>query len=176
MRTTSVTRTPKFSRSPVRDDFAKLPSATLVNIRPATINDLPAVMLIERQTASAAHWSEAEYAALFGNGSLRHCLVVEDDQSVLGFLVARGVGSEWEIENVAVDASEVRQGIGSQLVQRLLTQARARGGEAVFLEVRESNQAARSLYEKCGFSPAGRRKAYYVNPIEDAVLYRFSLR
>jgi [ribosomal protein S18]-alanine N-acetyltransferase len=57
----------------------------------------------------------------------------------------------------------------------LLSAAKERNGEAVLLEVRESNLAARRLYEKTGFVQAGVRKSYYVNPLEDAILYRYDL-
>jgi ribosomal-protein-alanine N-acetyltransferase len=57
----------------------------------------------------------------------------------------------------------------------LLSAARETNSDSVFLEVRESNVAARSLYEKAGFEQEGRRKSYYTNPMEDAVLYRLIL-
>jgi len=68
-----------------------------------------------------------------------------------------------------------RQGLGRRLLHALLAGARETNSHSVFLEVRESNGAARSLYEKAGFAQTGRRKAYYKDPAEDALLYRFSL-
>ena len=62
-------------------------------------------------------------------------------------------------------------GIGKQLMNTLLVQARQTNSDAILLEVRESNAAARRLYEELGFRETGRRKAYYTNPREDAVLY-----
>jgi ribosomal-protein-alanine N-acetyltransferase len=62
------------------------------------------------------------------------------------------------------------------LLGEFLELARAEGAETVFLEVRASNQAARFLYEKWAFLEAGRRKAYYRNPVEDAVVCRLTLR
>jgi len=94
---------------------------------------------------------------------------------ISGFLVARHLAPEWELENIVVAPSARRIGLGSRLLNALLANARETDSEAVFLEVRESNAAARSLYEKAGFEPTGRRKAYYTNPAEDAVLYRLLL-
>lgn len=65
-----------------------------------------------------------------------------------------------------------RKGIGQQLLDALLLAARESNIESVFLEVRESNHEARAFYEKAGFKLDGRRKSYYANPSEDAILYR----
>ena len=93
-----------------------------------------------------------------------------------GFLVAQHVASEWELENIVVSKTERQKGIGKLLLDALLASAREVNSAAVSLEVRESNRAARFLYEKIGFQQAGRRKNYYANPREDAILYRLTLR
>ena len=93
-----------------------------------------------------------------------------------GFLVARHMPPEWELENIVVAPAVRRIGIGKQLMDALLFQAQETNSDAIFLEVRESNTAARHLYEKLGFRENGRRKAYYSNPTEDAVLYSKTLR
>jgi ribosomal-protein-alanine N-acetyltransferase len=162
----------------------------LALIRPASVSDLAAIMELERRAPTAAHWLEDQYRCLFAPGgtpSQRLTLVVDplaDDFAkdgercsvVQGFLVARGVGGEWEIENLVVAEAFRRKGLGKQLVRELISKARVLGAEAVFLEVRESNQAARSLYESLGFLVSGRRKGYYVDPAEDAVVYRLVVR
>lgn len=89
----------------------------------------------------------------------------------VGFLVARHAESEWELENVVVGLKFRGQGIGMQLMEALLARVRSREGRAIFLEVRESNVAARKLYERAGFRECGRRKNYYSDPVEDAILY-----
>jgi ribosomal-protein-alanine N-acetyltransferase len=91
---------------------------------------------------------------------------------LLAFLVAHNLGPEWELENIVVAPSARRKGLGARLVGELLTHAREAGSEHVFLEVRESNQPARILYEKTGFEETGRRTGYYLSPPEDAILYR----
>jgi ribosomal-protein-alanine N-acetyltransferase len=127
-------------------------------------------MALEGSSAGAGHWSEADYHRLFVEPG-REVLVVEGT-SVQGFIVGRDLGPDWEIENVVVACSEQRRGLGTRLVQELLSMVRNRGAQAVYLEVRESNRAARGLYSKLGFAEMGRRKSYYSNPEEAAVLYR----
>jgi len=145
-----------------------------LTIRPATPADIPRLIELERHAATAAHWAEAEYQRLFlPEAAVRVALVLEEAE-VLAFIVARGAAPEWEIENVAVAGPARRRGLGTRLLGELLNAVRARGAEAVFLEVRESNQAARALYEKWAFIESGRRKAYYRDPVEDALQYRLT--
>jgi tRNA threonylcarbamoyladenosine biosynthesis protein TsaB len=161
-----------------------------VNLRRATAADIASVADLERACPAAAHWTEAQYRQLLQAeaGSERFVLVAEcslpsapgnaGDRStpaLLGFLVARHLAPEWELENIVVAPAARRRGIGQSLLDTLLAGARETNSSVVFLEVRESNAAARSLYEKAGFQPTGRRKLYYANPSEDAMLYRKSL-
>lgn len=144
-----------------------------LSIRPATVADLPAMMSLEKHSATAAHWSAEQYADLFGGSSPgRVALTVLEDSRVQGFVIARVLGDEWEIENIAVAGPARRRGLGTRLLGELLDMARSRGATAMFLEVRESNQAARALYEKWAFLESGRRRTYYQDPQEDAILYR----
>jgi ribosomal-protein-alanine N-acetyltransferase len=140
-------------------------------IRPATPADLDAMRAIEARAATAAHWSEVEYQRLFSGDPPRLAFVVGDDK-VQGFLIATQIGPEWELENIAVAADAQRRGLGSALVRHFLDMVKQRAGESVFLEVRESNTAARALYRQHGFVETGRRRSYYQYPDEDAVLYR----
>ena len=144
-----------------------------LTIRPATLADLPAMMSLEKHSATAAHWSAEQYAALFGGSNPgRVALIMIEESRVQGFVIARVVGDEWEIENIAIAGPARRRGLGTRLLGELLDMARAQGAAAMFLEVRESNQAARALYEKWAFLESGRRPAYYQDPQEDAILYR----
>jgi ribosomal-protein-alanine N-acetyltransferase len=159
-------------------------------IRPATAADIPALMSLERACATAAHWTDLQYHKILqgGEGDPHRLMIVADTfpqrpsgdsekakSEIGGFLVAQHLPPEWELENIVVAPAERRRGLGQQLIDVLLTAARNTNSEAVFLEVRESNLAARSLYEKARFELTGRRKAYYRNPPEDAVLYRLRL-
>lgn len=135
--------------------------------------DLSAMMALEKHAVTAAHWSVEQYEAIFNISSPdRVALLIEEEARVQGFLIARVVGEEWEIENMAIAGSARRRGLGARLFGELLDRAKARGAKAVFLEVRESNRAARALYEKWAFLESGTRRRYYKGPEEDAILYR----
>jgi ribosomal-protein-alanine N-acetyltransferase len=150
--------------------------AMTLSVRAATIADLPAITELEKRAATAAHWSAARYETLFPAADPeRFVLIVEEEAELRGFVIARVVAEEWEIENIAVADSARRRGLGTRLLGELLDRARAKGAAAIFLEVRGSNQAARALYKKWAFRERGSRRAYYVDPQEDAILYRLDL-
>lgn len=100
-------------------------------------------------------WSEAEIAACIADPL---GIVVTESP---GFLLGRVVAGEAELLTLAVAPQSLRRGIGRRLVMAFVGQARGKGAETIFLEVAESNHAARSLYERCGFSLRGSRKNYY---------------
>ncbi len=162
-------------------------TADTLTIRPATPADISELVRLERTCPGAAHWSESQYQELFRSGKghfeslilLAESTVPREDPSgspdILGFLVARHLSPEWELENIVVAPCARRKGLGARLLDALLAQARATNSEAVFLEVRESNAAARALYAKAGFEQTVGRKSYYANPPEDAVLYRHKI-
>jgi ribosomal-protein-alanine N-acetyltransferase len=158
-----------------------------VTIRWGTPQHIPDLIALGRKSPTAAQWSDHQYWSLLpkeGQGS-RVVLVAEYGQpeelrgeaaNIAGFLIARHAAAEWELENIVV-AEEFRgKGVGKQLMQELFTQAQKMNSDLVFLEVRDSNAPARRFYEKLGFQETGRRKAYYSNPTEDAILYRKTLR
>jgi ribosomal-protein-alanine N-acetyltransferase len=145
-------------------------------IRPATLADIPSLMALEQQSVTAAHWSAAQYhAAIAGSVPQRVALLAEEESAVQGFIVARAADREWEIENIVVAGPVRRRGLGTRLLCQFIALVRGQNADAVLLEVRASNHAARAFYEKCAFAKTGRRKEYYREPIEDAVLYRLSL-
>jgi len=146
------------------------------------------MMDLERACVHAAHWNEQQYRQAFETGGAERLVLVaetaphftgaantEAGSGLVGFLVARHLAPEWELENIVVAPTARRKGLGKRLLGALLTAARETDSSSVFLEVRESNPAARSLYEKAGFEQTGRRNSYYTNPPEDAVLYRLTL-
>lgn len=148
----------------------------MIRVRWGVPEDLERLLEIALHSATAARWPRQEYAKLFTpeTGQERVLLVVEEDGQVMGFVVGRAVEGEWEIENIAVSGTARRRGLGSHLLGEFLNLMRRRGGHTVFLEVRESNMAARKLYEKWAFLETGRRKGYYQDPPEDALVLRFS--
>ncbi|HXC00533.1 MAG TPA: ribosomal protein S18-alanine N-acetyltransferase [Terriglobales bacterium] len=150
-----------------------------IAIRSATLNDVPAIFAIERSAPSAAHWTPEQYTELLGSGIVlvSEEAVAEEAGQISGFICAKPVAGEWEIENVAVAAQLLRRGIADRLLQELIQRAESEPAAAILLEVRESNLPARRLYEKRGFREVGRRRTYYKDPPEDAILYalRFNL-
>ena len=145
-------------------------------IRPATPDDIPALLEIERAAVTAAHWDRAAYDRIFSHDPPPRAALVAENPRLAGFIVARMLGDEWEIENVVVAESSRRQGIGAALLRAILGLAQNAAAAQVLLEVRESNLAARRLYEEAGFQVSGTRKNYYVNPKEDASVYYFCFR
>jgi ribosomal-protein-alanine acetyltransferase len=147
-----------------------------MNIRDGRAEDLGAMVALERQSPTAAHWAESFYIGLFEDGAQdRVLLVAEEEGAPRGFLLARIIGDECELENIVVAESNRRHGLGSKLIRALINAARGRDATCIFLEVRESNVTARSFYETCGFSSDGCRKSYYGDPAEDAVLYTLAM-
>ncbi|MFC3931310.1 ribosomal protein S18-alanine N-acetyltransferase [Streptococcus dentapri] len=92
---------------------------------------------------------------------------VSEHQQVLGFLSLQHLVGELELTNIAVLKSHQEQGIGARLMSHLDTV-----DLPIFLEVRASNQAAQTLYEKFGFSTIGKRSNYYHDPTEDALIMK----
>jgi ribosomal-protein-alanine N-acetyltransferase len=129
------------------------------------------MMRLEKHAVTAAHWSLQQYEEVFANREPRRQALVIERDGIEGFLVARVLDKEWEIENMAVSGPARRRGLGTRLLGEFLDRARLRGAQMVFLEVRESNHAARALYEKWAFVQSGRRKGYYRRPEEDAITY-----
>ena len=156
-----------------------------MRVRVATVEDVPCLLDLLRSAPTGAQWSEAQLTKMFTGevpGSMSFVLEVSEVKErdpeksegtcLVGFVTARVTSPECEIENVAVSPNRRRRGYGRVLVTAALKAAWDAGCEAVFLEVRESNNAARSLYTTCGFREVGRRPHYYSRPLEDAFLYR----
>src|SRR5258708_6972938 len=123
-------------------------------IRAATADDLPQIMAMARASATAAQWSDAQYEGLFEcqpGAPHRIALVLEDDGTVCGFLIARVVADECELENVVVEEASRRRSLAARLLAALFDWAAESRAHSVFLEVRASNLAARKLYESAGF-------------------------
>jgi [ribosomal protein S18]-alanine N-acetyltransferase len=150
------------------------------------------MMDLERQSPSAGHWSRNQYDALFATSggqqqSERLALLVENDgearpkgvlyatSGILAFLIAHRIDAEWELENIVVAGTARRRGVALRLLGEFIEHAKAEQATEVSLEVRESNQGARALYRKAGFTETGLRKSYYSNPYEDAILCRLTL-
>jgi ribosomal-protein-alanine N-acetyltransferase len=116
-------------------------------------------------------WSENSVASELKN-KLALWLVAEEEGRVSGYIGSQTCGDESDVMNVAVHPDFRRRGIAEALVNSLVEELKAIDSHSLTLEVRASNVPAISLYEKMGFSEVGRRKNYYRNPREDALIMR----
>jgi len=132
------------------------------------VADLAEVLAIE--TASfKTPWSET----LFYNEickAIAVSRVAKIDGKVVGYLCANIILDEGHILNLAVHPEFRSLGIASSLIKEMIEIMRERDCRSVFLEVRISNEQARIMYEKYGFTLLGTRKNYYISPVEDAVI------
>ena len=132
-------------------------------IRRGEAGDLEAVAAIQSTSPEAAHWPVAEYLQYEFTVSIRA-------GRVAGFLVWRPLGvGECELLNLAVAPEFRRQGVARQLLEPLLNTCDCE----CFLEVRESNQAARIFYKSMGFQEVSLREKYYDSPVEAAIVMKF---
>ena len=116
-------------------------------------------------------WSEKSVASELNN-SLSCWLVAEENGVVTGYVGSQTVIDESDMMNVAVHPDHRRKGIAEALILALSADLKERQNQCLTLEVRASNATAIALYEKTGFAEVGRRKNYYRNPKEDALILR----
>lgn len=137
-------------------------------MRPVRPGDLPALLRIERE-AFPVPWSERAFRMVMRRdpGAV---LVAERSGRVAGYAALWVSADEAELADLAVAPEHRRRGVGRTLLRACLREAAARGAREIFLQVRESNGPARSLYRGAGFREAGRRTGYYRAPAEDALV------
>ena len=138
-----------------------------LEIRPLAYADLPQVIAIERR-AFPTPWSLAMFVLELSKPS-GICLAALEDGVIVAYLVCSRYDTVWHLMNVAVEPARQRQGIASALLERLFELA-DRPNEKYTLEVRTSNGGAIRMYERFGFRAAGRRRAYYHDNREDALI------
>jgi ribosomal-protein-alanine N-acetyltransferase len=142
-------------------------------IRKATPSDVSQIEKIEKSSFSTP-WSE-KWLLDEINKQDDLFLTVTDGEGILGYAVVGMLGEEAELYNIAVDNAHRGKGLGDMLMKHLTRKALENGAKNLFLEVRESNVPAILLYEKHGFKSVGRRKNYYKEPTEDAILMMLSM-
>ena len=148
-----------------------VPIPVPVLVRYGEEHDLAAIHAIE-VASFGDPWALDGFRDMLDHPRAKVIVASEADGTVIGYAVAWYVADEAEIANVAVAPAARRRGIGAVLLDRILDIAATFGARSVFLEVRESNEAAQKLYESRRFAVAGRRKAYYRKPSEDALVMR----
>ena len=118
-------------------------------------------------------WPESALRNILANPAISVWLLEDPSRCPLGYLLFQEAGTEAEILRIGTLPEQRRRGVGLRLVRVFQAWCRQRGVGRVFLEVREDNHAARRLYERSGFTPAGRRKGYYASPPGDALVLQW---
>ena len=143
-------------------------------LRKMALADLDKVLSIE-QRVHAHPWTRGNFIDALDSGYL--CQVYEAQQKLAGYAVLMPVVDEIHLLNISIDSEFQRQGLGAELLYKMLDAARGLHMQRVLLEVRRSNVAALSLYRKAGFSELAMRRGYYAaaNGREDALVMEYQL-
>jgi ribosomal-protein-alanine N-acetyltransferase len=137
-----------------------------LKIRRLSYGDLPSVIAIERRSFPTP-WSLAMFVLELSKPT-GICLAAEDETGLIGYVVCARYDEVWHLMNVAVTSEQRRRGVATELLDRLFEEA---GSDARYtLEVRVSNLPAITMYERRGFRSAGRRRSYYHDNGEDALI------
>jgi ribosomal-protein-alanine acetyltransferase len=136
--------------------------------------DAAEVTRILSATPEATLWSKQDLLKMVELSGVTAFVSVTDGGPT-GIVIGRRVGDEAEILNLAVRLENRRRGEGKKLIGKLLEEYRRLGVSHVFLEVRESNASAITFYGQWGFHATGRRKGYYQEPKEDALVMELRL-
>lgn len=139
-----------------------------MTVREMNLDDLEQVMVIEKENFSVPWTETGFFSFLIRQDTL--FLVAEESGEIAGYCGLVMAPDEGDVTNVSVAKNRRRQGIGAMLVRELIRRAGENGVTKLYLEVRESNQAAIALYESLGFKKDGVRRDYYEEPRENAAL------
>ena len=137
--------------------------------------DLDEVVTIER-AAFGMPWSRGAFLYEIEQNRVARCWVLREDERVVAYLCLWEIGDELHVTNVAVDPARRRRGHARKLLGAILEDGRSRGLRSVTLEVRPTNDEARMLYESFGFKVVGRRRGYYYDTGEDALIMESDLQ
>jgi len=142
-------------------------------VRNAIPEDLEIFTKIEKETFSEPWSYDAFQEAMAAEENI--VLTITDEEDIYGYLVVYTSLDEGELMTIAVRPGYRGYGLGDKLIKAMIDEGRRRELVNIFLEVRKSNDAARSLYRKNGFIAVGERKNFYRFPTEDAIVGRLSL-
>jgi ribosomal-protein-alanine N-acetyltransferase len=140
-----------------------------LTIRKMTVDDVSAVVDLDKKSFSLP-WPERSFRFELTDNPASRCWVAELDGNVVGMIVVWLIVDDAHVATIAIDPEYRRQGIGKRLLAHALRQMIRDGARSSFLEVRESNLAAQEMYRKFGFEVTGRRRRYYRDNDEDAIL------
>lgn len=138
-------------------------------IRSMTVGDLDQVMLLELACFSVP-WTKEAFESELVKNQLAHYIVIEEGNEIIGYGGVWYIIDEGHITNVAIHPAHRNKGLGKKLVQGMKNAATHHGINHMTLEVRKSNVAAITLYERMGFEVAGVRPKYYTDNNEDALI------
>ena len=140
-----------------------------LTIRKMMVDDVSAVVDLDQKSFSLP-WPERSFRFELTDNPASRCWVAELDGKVVGMIVVWLIVDEAHVATLATHPDHRRQGIGRRLLAHALRHLIADGARSSFLEVRESNLAAQEMYRKFGYEAAGRRRRYYRDNDEDAIL------
>jgi ribosomal-protein-alanine N-acetyltransferase len=159
-----------------------LKSLTKIEIYPLSITEINSVLEIQRNSG-LSFWSFEDYVSQVNSFGCFN-FVAFNKRETIGFLISRpimvkpsidNVGNELEIFNLAIKTEHQNLGIGTSLLNKIITECLDRMIFSIWLEVRESNDKAQKFYNKHDFEVVYKRKNYYQNPLEDALVMHLNL-
>lgn len=140
-------------------------------VKEADASMLPELLSIENASFTCP-WSEENFRTALDSDAVSIRVCLSEDGAVAGFACLLTVADEGELLNLASSPSVRRKGAGQRLLAHCIALCREKGVSVLYLEVRETNVPARSLYRKNGFEEIGVRRNYYEKPRENAILMR----
>jgi ribosomal-protein-alanine N-acetyltransferase len=143
-------------------------------IRGMLPTDIPPVMAIEH-ASFISPWTDGMFRAQLAFGDRTITLVLLEDGRIAGYAAAAVAFDEIHLLSIAVAPDRRRRGSAGALLAALIERGRARGAVRVILEVRDGNRGARSFYRMHGFTEIGRRRRYYTDTGEDAIIMEYDI-
>ena len=140
-----------------------------ITLRKMTVDDVPAVVDLDQKSFSLP-WPERSFRFELMDNPASRCWVAEHDGKVVAMIVVWLIIDEAHVATLATHPDYRRMGIGRRLLAHALRQIMQDGARSSFLEVRASNLAAQEMYRKFGYEATGRRRHYYRDNDEDAIL------
>lgn len=145
-------------------------------IRPARSGDLDAIWALEREVFGAEAWSRDTMRQELSAEHRHYAVLVDGTDAVAGYAGLLALGTDGDVQTIAVSPGARGGGHGRRLMNELLDEASRRGVRDVFLEVRADNPVARGLYADLGFEEIGVRPRYYQPDDVDAVVMKLEMR